>query len=140
MSAQQCLEFPAQHRFISVFPQICTHFVNGCCHELCPEERITIGNIDSLTAILHASPCCALMCKPSSERVVHSARPSCLLLACRRVGGSVRLEVPARDHRRSHRAAFEAHLRRERLLHHFALPQILYFTNGLFSRLCFHLF
>lgn len=39
----QCIEFPAQHRYLSVFAQLCTHFVPGACHELCPEERTTIG-------------------------------------------------------------------------------------------------
>lgn len=34
-----CLEFPAQNRFIIVFPLICGHFQN-CTHELCPEEVI----------------------------------------------------------------------------------------------------
>ncbi|EFX89764.1 membrane-associated protein Hem-like [Daphnia pulex] len=33
-----CLEFPAQNRYIIVFPLICGHFQN-CTHELCPEER-----------------------------------------------------------------------------------------------------
>lgn len=33
-----CLEFPAQNRFITAFPSICSHFQN-CTHELCPEER-----------------------------------------------------------------------------------------------------
>ncbi|XP_065156811.1 LOW QUALITY PROTEIN: membrane-associated protein Hem [Atheta coriaria] len=33
-----CLEFPAQNRFITAFPLICSHFQN-CTHELCPEER-----------------------------------------------------------------------------------------------------
>ena len=32
-----CLEFPAQNRYIIVFPLICGHFQN-CTHELCPEE------------------------------------------------------------------------------------------------------
>ncbi|KAF5295542.1 hypothetical protein FQR65_LT10405 [Abscondita terminalis] len=33
-----CLEFPAQNRYITAFPSICSHFQN-CTHELCPEER-----------------------------------------------------------------------------------------------------
>ena len=32
-----CLEFPAQNRYIIVFPLLCGHFQN-CTHELCPEE------------------------------------------------------------------------------------------------------
>nr|XP_022336776.1 nck-associated protein 1-like isoform X3 [Crassostrea virginica] len=39
----QCMEFPAQHRFSIVFPIICGHFMNAT-HELCPEERRSIGN------------------------------------------------------------------------------------------------
>lgn len=35
-----CLEFPAQNRFIVVFPLICGHFQN-CTHELCPEEVVS---------------------------------------------------------------------------------------------------
>lgn len=35
----QCLEFPAQTRFIIAFPLICGHFMS-CVHELCPEERL----------------------------------------------------------------------------------------------------
>jgi len=35
---RMCLEFPAQIRYIVVFPLICGHFQN-CTHELCPEER-----------------------------------------------------------------------------------------------------
>jgi hypothetical protein len=38
---QMCLEFPAQNRFIIVFPLICGHFSN-ITNELCPEERIHI--------------------------------------------------------------------------------------------------
>ncbi|GJQ81682.1 putative membrane-associated protein [Trypoxylus dichotomus] len=33
-----CLEFPAQNRYITAFPLICSHF-QTCTHELCPEER-----------------------------------------------------------------------------------------------------
>ncbi|KAK4882050.1 hypothetical protein RN001_005369 [Aquatica leii] len=33
-----CLEFPAQNRYITAFPSLCSHFQN-CTHELCPEER-----------------------------------------------------------------------------------------------------
>ena len=32
-----CLEFPAQNRYIIVFPLIYGHFQN-CAHELCPEK------------------------------------------------------------------------------------------------------
>ncbi|XP_076116143.1 nck-associated protein 1-like isoform X9 [Mytilus galloprovincialis] len=39
---KQCMEFPAQHRFSIVFPMICAHFMNAT-HELCPEERHSIG-------------------------------------------------------------------------------------------------
>ncbi|XP_065940628.1 nck-associated protein 1 isoform X28 [Magallana gigas] len=39
---KQCMEFPAQHRFSIVFPIICGHFMNAT-HELCPEERHSIG-------------------------------------------------------------------------------------------------
>lgn len=45
----QCLEFPAQTRYIIAFPLICSHFMN-CTHELCPEERIHIGD-RSLTMV-----------------------------------------------------------------------------------------
>lgn len=44
-----CLEFPAQTRYIIAFPLICSHFMN-CTHELCPEERIHIGD-RSLTMV-----------------------------------------------------------------------------------------
>ncbi|GIY39487.1 membrane-associated protein Hem [Caerostris darwini] len=44
-----CLEFPAQTRYIIAFPLICCHFMN-CTHELCPEERIHIGD-RSLTLV-----------------------------------------------------------------------------------------
>nr|XP_022911596.1 membrane-associated protein Hem isoform X2 [Onthophagus taurus] len=33
-----CLEFPAQNRYITAFPLICSHFQH-CTHDLCPEER-----------------------------------------------------------------------------------------------------
>lgn len=33
-----CLEFPAQNRYITAFPAICSHFAH-CTHDLCPEER-----------------------------------------------------------------------------------------------------
>lgn len=39
---KQCMEFPAQHRFSIIFPMICSHFMNAT-HELCPEERHSIG-------------------------------------------------------------------------------------------------
>ncbi|XP_070198960.1 nck-associated protein 1-like isoform X2 [Littorina saxatilis] len=39
---KQCMEFPAQHRFSIIFPMICAHFMNAT-HELCPEERHSIG-------------------------------------------------------------------------------------------------
>ncbi|KAK3104202.1 hypothetical protein FSP39_025272 [Pinctada imbricata] len=39
---KQCMEFPAQHRYSVVFPMICGHFMNAT-HELCPEERHSIG-------------------------------------------------------------------------------------------------
>lgn len=39
---KQNIEFPAQHRYIIVFPLICAHFMNSC-HPLCPEERPHIG-------------------------------------------------------------------------------------------------
>ena len=39
---KQCMEFPAQHRYSIVFPMICGHFMNAT-HELCPEERHSIG-------------------------------------------------------------------------------------------------
>ncbi|XP_055996356.1 nck-associated protein 1-like isoform X6 [Ostrea edulis] len=39
---KQCMEFPAQHRYSIVFPIICGHFMNAT-HELCPEERHSIG-------------------------------------------------------------------------------------------------
>ncbi|XP_054709412.1 membrane-associated protein Hem-like [Uloborus diversus] len=44
-----CLEFPAMTRYIIAFPLICGHFMN-CTHELCPEERIHIGD-RSLTLV-----------------------------------------------------------------------------------------
>ncbi|XP_035233837.1 membrane-associated protein Hem-like isoform X2 [Stegodyphus dumicola] len=44
-----CLEFPAQTRYIIAFPLLCGHFMN-CTHELCPEERIHIGD-RSLTMV-----------------------------------------------------------------------------------------
>lgn len=44
-----CLEFPAQTRYIIAFPLLCSHFMN-CTHELCPEERIHIGD-RSLTMV-----------------------------------------------------------------------------------------
>ncbi|VDP07691.1 unnamed protein product [Soboliphyme baturini] len=37
-----CLEFPAQVRYVCAFPHICSHFIS-CVHEMCPEERIPIG-------------------------------------------------------------------------------------------------
>jgi NCK-associated protein 1 len=37
----QCLEFPAQTRFIIAFPIICGHFMT-CNHDLCPEERYDV--------------------------------------------------------------------------------------------------
>lgn len=37
-----CMEFPAQHRYSIVFPMICGHFMNAT-HDLCPEERHSIG-------------------------------------------------------------------------------------------------
>jgi NCK-associated protein 1 len=39
---KQCMEFPAQHRFSIAFPMICSHFMNAT-HDLCPEERQSIG-------------------------------------------------------------------------------------------------
>ncbi|OQV13186.1 Membrane-associated protein Hem [Hypsibius exemplaris] len=39
-----CLEFPAQTRYIIAFPLICGHFM-AATHELCPEERSSLGNI-----------------------------------------------------------------------------------------------
>ena len=45
----QCLEFPAQTRYIIAFPLICGHFMS-CNHELCPEERYHIGD-RSLTLV-----------------------------------------------------------------------------------------
>ncbi|XP_003739913.2 membrane-associated protein Hem [Galendromus occidentalis] len=39
----QCLEFPAQTRYVVAFPLICSHFI-CCTHELCPEERYHIGD------------------------------------------------------------------------------------------------
>ncbi|KAL5007330.1 hypothetical protein ScPMuIL_016136 [Solemya velum] len=39
---KQCMEFPAQHRYSIVFPMICGHFMSAT-HELCPEERHSIG-------------------------------------------------------------------------------------------------
>ncbi|KAG8176652.1 hypothetical protein JTE90_009846 [Oedothorax gibbosus] len=44
-----CLEFPAQTRYIIAFPLLCAHFLT-CTHELCPEERIHIGD-RSLTLV-----------------------------------------------------------------------------------------
>lgn len=38
-----CLQFPAQTRYISAFPSICSHFID-CAHELSPEEKIHIGD------------------------------------------------------------------------------------------------
>lgn len=37
-----CLEFPSQTRYICAYPQTTTHFMSSL-HELCPEERIHIG-------------------------------------------------------------------------------------------------
>ncbi|XP_064634031.1 nck-associated protein 1-like isoform X4 [Lineus longissimus] len=39
---KHCMEFPAQHRYSIAFPMICAHFMNAT-HELCPEERNSIG-------------------------------------------------------------------------------------------------
>ncbi|CAH1785632.1 unnamed protein product [Owenia fusiformis] len=39
---RQVLEFPAQHRYSIAFPMICSHFMSAT-HELCPEERQSIG-------------------------------------------------------------------------------------------------
>ncbi|XP_033752892.1 membrane-associated protein Hem-like isoform X5 [Pecten maximus] len=39
---KQCIEFPSQHRYSIVFPLICGHFMVAT-HELCPEERHSIG-------------------------------------------------------------------------------------------------
>ncbi|KAK6192637.1 hypothetical protein SNE40_004076 [Patella caerulea] len=39
---KQCMEFPAQHRYSIIFPMICAHFMNAT-HDLCPEERHSIG-------------------------------------------------------------------------------------------------
>jgi len=39
---KQCMEFPAQHRYSISFPMICGHFMNAT-HDLCPEERQSIG-------------------------------------------------------------------------------------------------
>lgn len=46
---RMCLEFPAQTRYIVSFPLICGHFMS-CNHELCPEERLHIGD-RSLTLV-----------------------------------------------------------------------------------------
>ncbi|KAK2153078.1 hypothetical protein LSH36_308g01013 [Paralvinella palmiformis] len=39
---KQCMEFPAQHRYSIAFPMVCAHFMQAT-HELCPEERHSIG-------------------------------------------------------------------------------------------------
>lgn len=39
---RQCMEFPAQHRYSIAFPMVCAHFMQAT-HELCPEERHSIG-------------------------------------------------------------------------------------------------
>ncbi|PAA71856.1 hypothetical protein BOX15_Mlig007036g1 [Macrostomum lignano] len=36
------IEFPAQHRYITVFPQICTHYTT-LTHPLCPEETALVA-------------------------------------------------------------------------------------------------
>ncbi|VDP10943.1 unnamed protein product [Soboliphyme baturini] len=38
-----CLRVPSQARFVCVFPRICADFTH-CFHNMCPEERIIIGN------------------------------------------------------------------------------------------------
>lgn len=35
---KQCLNFPLQSRYVIVYPQLTSHFVNSL-HEMCPEER-----------------------------------------------------------------------------------------------------
>ncbi|KAK2193376.1 hypothetical protein NP493_13g01015 [Ridgeia piscesae] len=39
---KQCMEFPAQHRYSIAFPMVCAHFMQAT-HQLCPEERHSIG-------------------------------------------------------------------------------------------------
>ncbi|ELU15795.1 hypothetical protein CAPTEDRAFT_228503 [Capitella teleta] len=39
---KQCMEFPAQHRYSIAFPMVCAHFMQAT-HDLCPEERHSIG-------------------------------------------------------------------------------------------------
>ena len=50
-----CLEFPAQNRYIIVFPLICGHFQN-CTHELCPEEVSCLNLIYFMSTIRDDDP------------------------------------------------------------------------------------
>ncbi|XP_013397025.1 nck-associated protein 1 isoform X2 [Lingula anatina] len=71
---KQCMELPAQHRFSIAFPLVCAHFMNAT-HELCPEERHSIGT----TSIQYANWFLKEMSEEVNQIITFICEEQCML-------------------------------------------------------------